>query len=501
MKESGACPEKIVVVGGGTSGWMAAHLIHARWKNAEIVLLEPKDIGTVGVGEGSTPHLKVFFDTIGISESEWMPRCNATYKNGINFSGWSARPGFSTYFHPFPAQVDDLTTPLLFRMAKNRLLGRNVNAHPDHFFLGSYLTRENLGPIAAECFPFTVAYGYHFDSALLGNFLAERASKKNIRVLDAAVIEVMCSDSGEINALRLDDNSTLRGDFFIDCTGFRSLLLQSALRVPFNSYKDTLFNDSAVVIAGERPEVLPPATQSTALLNGWAWQIPLSNRIGNGYVYSSRYIDSDQAELELRSHLGLLESNVTAKHLSMKIGCVKKHWTRNCLGVGLSQGFIEPLEATALALTYETVVHFMHCFERGVFSNKYEAEFNDTMNAKFAGVRDYIVCHYKASQRLDTQYWRDNASNGRVSERVKTILQLWSEGDNFEQTLSGQQLSGVFPAKSWACMLAGYGYFPAGIASSCSASSQAELDQVADFIRRCGLNFTPHNELLGQLAH
>lgn len=492
-------PGKILIVGGGTAGWMTACLMNERWQDVEICVLESSDIGIVGVGEGSTPHLKVFFDEVGIDEAEWMPRCNATYKNGISFHGWSSVPGFESYFHPFPAQVDDLlTVPLFFRSVQARLRGEPADAHPDHYFLESYLTQQNLGPLPAESFPFGAAYGYHFDSKYLGEFLAEKAIERGVKRILGTVTEVLLSPDGAVSSVRLEDDSLLEADFFVDCSGFRSLLMQGALKTRFIGFEDNLFNDAAVVLPSEMSITIPPETRSTALSNGWAWKIPLTNRYGNGYVYSTRYITPDQAETELRQHLGLLESETPARHLGMKVGRVEAHWVNNCLAVGLSQGFIEPLEATAIALSFETVRRFMQHYERGAFTPEFAPTFNREINTKFEGVRDFIVCHYKVNQRKDTAYWRDNAANTKLSEHLSRILYLWRHSENFAQEMQANHLGGSYQPKSWAGMLAGYGVFPPlrfGGTMKGAGPSQ-EMEQLADFIRRCGLNFRPHNELL-----
>lgn len=492
-------PGKILIVGGGTAGWMAANLIASRWDDVDVFLLESEQIGIIGVGEGSTPHLKFFFDTVGLAESEWMPRCNATYKNGISFVGWSSIPGYESYFHPFPAQTDDmLTVPIFFNSIHARMQGNNASAHPDYYFLETYLTKENLGPIPNENFPFGVGYGYHFDSTLLGQFLAETAEGKGVKRIFGTVTEVMLGKNGEITAVRLEDDSLLDADFFIDSSGFKSLLMQGALKANYKSFKDNLFNNAAVVMPTTISGVIPPETRSTALSNGWAWKIPLTNRYGNGYVYSADYITPDQAEKELRQHLGMLESDTAARHLQMKVGRVEKHWEKNCVAIGLSQGFIEPLEATALALSLETITRFMKHYENGSYSNKFEGVFNKEINAKFDGVRDYIVCHYKANQRKDTDYWRDNAANTNLSESLNKILHLWWNSKDFSKDMYMNNLVGSYQPKSWACLLAGHGVFPPLNSNTLGEQygSPHDLGQVTDFIRRCGLNFKKHNELL-----
>ncbi|MCJ8320887.1 MAG: tryptophan 7-halogenase [Colwellia sp.] len=492
-------PKKIIIVGGGTAGWMAANLLACKWKGTEICLVESKEIGIIGVGEGSTPHLKLFFDAIGVAESQWMPRCNATYKNGINFDKWSTIAGFESYFHPFPAQTDDIfTVPLFYKNIQARMQGYKVNAHPDNYFLESYLSRKNLGPLPDECFPFGISYGYHFDSALLGEFLAKNAQSQGVKRIYGTVSDVLVKNDGNLSAVKLKNGSQLEADFFIDSSGFNSLLMQKTLKVNYKSFKDNLVNNAAVVMPSELSQVLPVATKATALSNGWAWQIPLRNRFGNGYVYSSDYIDSNQAETELRQHLGLLESDIDARHLKMKVGRVEKHWHKNCLAVGLSQGFIEPLEATAITLSFNTIEQFIQYFEEGKGTNKFEDAFNKDINLRFDGIRDYIVCHYKANQRNDSDYWRDNAANKNISENLSQILYLWRHSQDFAGDMHKYKLVGSYQPKSWVCLLAGYGVFPKKEMDQTFdySNHQQEIDGVNDFIRRCGLNFKNHSELL-----
>jgi hypothetical protein len=376
--------------------------------------------------------------------------------------------------------------------------GYNTNAHPDPYFLETYITQQNLGPIPTENFPFGVAYGYHFDSGLLGQYLAEKAISRGVNRIFGTVTEVLMHPTGELASVRLDDDSLLSADFFIDCSGFKSLLLQGALKATYISFKENLFNNAAVVMPTPISEIIPPETKSTALSNGWAWKIPLTNRYGNGYVYSADYITPEQAETELRQHLGLLDNDVAARHLQMKVGRVEKHWEKNCVAIGLSQGFIEPLEATALALSFNTISGFIKSYEQGGYTNQFEDAFNKEINARFDGVRDYIVCHYKVNQRTDSEYWKDNAANTHLSETLNQILHFWYRGGDFAKNMYTNNLVGSYQPKSWACLLAGYGVFPPlrSDEKSTQFKSGQDMTQLADFIRRCGLNFKKHNELL-----
>lgn len=494
-------PNKIIIVGGGTAGWMAATLLATKWKHTEVCVVESKDIGIIGVGEGSTPHLKLFFDAINVSETDWMPKCNATYKTGITFDKWSLIPGFESYFHPFEAQTDDpFTLPHFFQNIKNRMQGFEVDAHPDNFFLASQLAKKKLAPHANESFPFGVLYGYHFDSALLGNFLAEHGKSLGIKRIFGQVETVNTDSQGNIDNLLLSDGQTLNADFFIDCTGFNALLLQKTLATPYESYADNLANNASVVLPTAIDSSLPVETRSTALSHGWAWQIPLQNRFGNGYVYSNHYISADAAETELRAHLGLLDNEVEARHLKMQVGRVTKHWHKNCLAVGLSQGFIEPLEATAIALSFNTIWQFIQCFHEGQGTTKYQAAFNDDINQRFDGIRDYIVCHYKMNQRLNNDYWRDCAMNKNTSDTLDKILYLWAKSSDFPADLFKYNLWGAYQPKSWACMLAGYGVFPKthGQQMNNHESMGDEMQGINDFLKRCSLNFSDHTSYLNK---
>ncbi len=492
--------KKIVILGGGTAGWIAANaLVHA-WggRGAEVALVESPDIGTVGVGEGSTPRLKIFFDTIGVEEAEWMPKCNATYKNGISFVGWSTRPGFEHYFHPFASQVDQHTKSAFYFNMHARRHGIDVHAHPDRFFLTARLSANRQGPKADESFPFVMDYGYHFDAGLVGEFLKEKALERGATYVPARVVDVNVKANGDIESLVTDADEKIEADFFIDCSGFSGTLIQKFLKVPFVSYGENLFNDSAVVLPTEQEQNIGSQTVSTALSFGWAWQIPLTHRIGNGYVYSSSFCAADDAEKELRQYLGLLDSDVEARHLKMKVGRVERHWERNCLALGLSQGFIEPLEATALNIVCNTIYDFITTVDSDGIAGAGRDDFNARVNDGFEMVRDYIVAHYILNTREDSEYWRQNAANTRVPERLQQILQIWKSGQGLAQEMERLQIQSSYTAMSWACLLSGYGFFPEtrDVEGSDQFAGQVDMNEIDEFIRRCALNFRSQNELL-----
>ncbi len=499
MRSDPSVPFRILIVGGGAAGWMAASLMARRWAGSavEIAVLESPEIGIIGVGEGSTPQLKAFFRTLGIAERDWMPLCNATYKNGISFHGWSDALGCASYFHPFPSPIDAHTAPAFNYHTHLRRRGVDVAATPDRFFLSAKLAQRRLAPIASRNFPFEIAYGYHFDAHLVGQLLRDHAVSRSVTHHQGKVGGVTHGANGAISDLRLDDGRVMTADFFVDATGFRGLLLQEALGVPFKSFKENLFNDSAVVMptpadaGGVNAE-----TRSIAMKCGWRWDIPLTSRSGNGYVYASDFCTPEQAEQELRSALGLLDSDVAARHLKMKVGRIEKHWAKNCLAVGLSQGFIEPLEATALHLVQATVETFMEEFENGDFTNAREIAFNAAINARFEGVRDYIVCHYRMNRRSDTQYWRANAANDVLSDSLRSIFSCWFSGGDLREEVRRQKIEQYYADMSWQCMLGGYGHFPAALRPAKPAEQRFDMNVIDDFVERCALNFRAHRDAL-----
>jgi tryptophan 6-halogenase len=499
-------PFRFVILGGGTAGWMAACLMAKHWagQRVSVTVVESPDIGIIGVGEGSTPQLRSFFNTLGIAESEWMPKCNATYKNGISFHGWSERSGFEQYFHPFQTVLDPHTAPAFFFHTRARRTGRDAWAHPDRFFLSAKLANQRRGPIADHNFPFDVAYGYHFDAHLVGATLRDHAVEKlGVTHLARTVKAVGLDESGRVAHLKGDDDDIIAGDFFIDCSGFRSTILQQALGEQFQSFSSNLFNDRALAMPTPNDDgVTPCETKATAMEAGWAWRIPLTNRAGNGYVYASAYKSEDEAETELRQHLGMLNSDTPARHLKMKVGQVARSWVKNCLAVGLSQGFIEPLEATALHIVQATVEGFIEAFDAGQFSDEHASTFNRTIAARYEGIRDYIVCHYRMNGRTNSDYWRDNAANMNLSDPLKAIMTCWFRGGDLSAEIATLDIGRYYAPLSWHCLLAGYGTFPADAKMSAPESTLmlSDMAQIDDFVERCARNFRSHDDLLAALA-
>ncbi|WJY19975.1 tryptophan 7-halogenase [Alteriqipengyuania flavescens] len=454
--KGGKAPD-IIVLGGGSAGWITAALLHHAWadKGASVTLVESPAIGIIGVGEGSTPQLKAFFDLLGIDETEWMPVCDATYKLGIRFSGWSARSGFESYFHPFPGPTDLHTQPAFEQVCAAQRRGYEAGAHPDRWFLATRLADEAKAPQAGENFPFAPSYGYHFDAHKLGAFLREWCVSRGVVHREAQVADVEVA-AGEVQALVCDDGTRIGGDLFVDCSGFRAVIAE-ALGSEFQSYGENLFADRAVVMPTPRDGTrIVPATGAIAMRAGWRWSIPLTVRTGNGYVYSSAHISDDEAAAELARECG---GDAEPRFLKMRVGRMRESWRGNCLVAGLSQGFIEPLEATALHIVIHTALEFIQAHEQGGFTARHRDAFNASISERYDGIRDYIVAHYRLNRR-DGDYWRANAANDAISDRLKAMMTAWFTHRDIAAANRELYPKEYYSSASWHCLFAGYGSFP-----------------------------------------
>ncbi|WP_016953940.1 tryptophan halogenase family protein [Catenovulum agarivorans] len=490
MNEHSSHVKSFCILGGGSAGWMTASMLQHVFPQYRICLVESPEIKTVGVGEGSTPALKSFFELLGINESEWMPQCDATYKNGIFFDKWSENQGYTNYFHAFPSIIDNHTLPLFMHNSTARVRGIGVNANPNDYFLTAKLARENKRPIAQESFPFEINYAYHFNSAKLADYLRIRAIANGVVHVQAEVVSSELSVTGDIAKLILDSGDSIVADVFFDCSGMASALIQKALNVQFSSYDKLLFNDSAVVAQTcNAKQNIGTQTISTAMKAGWKWQIPLTTRTGNGYVYSSRYVSDELAEDEFINSIAA-DSKIETKLLKFKLGRVNKHWHKNCVAVGLSQGFIEPLEATALYLIQQTVGKFIDYWQKGQESCEYQTKFNQEINFQFDGIRDYVALHYKLNSRTDTNYWQDSRGGWEnMSDSVLQLVDCWKSGQSIVQKVKELKLDQHYPVSSWFTIFSGHGFYPPANKNVVAEQQKYDLNKLAEFIRRASLNF------------
>ena len=490
----------MVVLGGGSAGWMTACLFHHRWgaRGGKVTVVESPAIGIIGVGEGSTPQLKAFFDLLGIEESEWMAACDATYKLGIRFTGWSEVAGHASYFHPFPGPVDLHTEPGFVQNCALRRRGADVPALPDDWYLAAFLAEGRKAPHPASHFPFAPSYGYHFDSHKLGGFLRDWATARGVVHRALTVADVALTEGGDLAALLCEDGERVEGDLFVDCSGFAGLLCQQKLGVPFRSFSDNLFADRAVVMPTPHGGPIKPQTEAIAMKAGWRWSIPLTTRVGNGYVYSSQFLSDEDAEAELRAAIAVPDGEGEARFLKMKVGRIENSWSRNCLATGLSQGFIEPLEATALHIVIHTAMDFANALEAGGFTAQHRDTFNRRIAERYDGIRDYIVAHYRMNRRTDSDFWRRNAANEALSDNLKAMMTAWFTHQDIEavnRATYGD--TPAYPSMSWHSLFAGYGCFPpeGKLQPPPGHIKAANLDEARHLLSACVSNFPDYNPI------
>ncbi len=495
-------PKNILIVGGGTAGWMTAIHLQNAWadKGIKISLIESPVIGTVGVGEGTTPLLREFYARLGIPESEWMPRCNATYKCGISFPGWSTVTGYEDYFHPFFSDLDKSFIQHFWDNCNLRREGHDIPAHPDDYFVTTVLASQHRAPIPKHKLSADSQYGYHFDALLMGEYLKEKATDKGVELIRDTITDINLDKNGYIASVQTTENGKIKADFFIDCSGFKGLLIRQALGEEPISTKDYMFNDSAIAIPTpiKNEQDIMSETISKAMKYGWVWHIPLANRVGNGYVYSSDYITAEEVEAEFREYLGEDAEGVKALHLHWNPGRLQNHWKKNCVAIGLSQGFLEPLEALMINVIQRSIEGFADNFENGGFTDKYQQVFNDKVNGFIDGIRDYLQLHYKLNTRDDTDYWRDNRDNPNMSPQLTAILEAWDSGEGIDRVLFENINQQVYQRTSWYCMLAGMGRFPKATKGPLRLPirNQKRARQASE---EQAQNFYPHAEYLKKL--
>jgi len=354
---------------------------------------------------------------------------------------------------------------------------------------------RGLAPRPAREFPFDLGYGYHVDPALLASFLQASAVRRGVVHLARRMTSAFLDERGDIRALALDGGDSLAADFFVDCSGADALLIGRALETPWRSYSPALFNDAVVALPtlhGDGP--LMSQTVATALRHGWASRIPLSSRMANAYVYSSAHASADAAETELRAQLGLLDADVPASHSTLRTGRHAKHWHRNCLAIGAAHGVLEPLQGTSLELVQRAAASFVDVLERGDLGEAAQAAFNGGLDAHVDGLRDYLVTHYKSNSRGDTDYWRANAANNVLSDRLQALLRTWMSAQPIEPGIESGSFGTGCSVQAWYCLLAGVGVFPE--VDPARTDSGGDLDGIDDLVRRAAQNFPDHRACL-----
>ena len=442
---------RVIIVGGGTAGWMtAAGLAKSLGGTIDITLVESDAIGTVGVGEAVIPLIKSFHALLELNEKEFLRAVNGTMKLGIEFENWG-RLGES-YFHPFgPTGVEAWAAQFQHYWLRARKQG-NTDALRD-FSLEASLAQAGKFTLASEPQP---QYAYHFDASLYAGLLRKLSEAEGVKRVEGKVVDVQVNgENGFIESVQLESGEHLEGDLFIDCSGFRGLLIEQVLQAEWEDWSHWLRNDRAVAVQTELVSPPAPYTRSTARTSGWQWKIPLQNRVGNGLVFSSDYMGEDEGKKTLLNNLEGKPLN-EVRTIRFRTGRRVEQWVKNCVAVGLSSGFLEPLESTSIHLIQNSILRLVRMFPAAEIAPSEVRQFNYETTKEIEQIRDFIILHYKVTQRRDSKYWVD-CSEMEIPESLAHKIALFESNaravrDNNE----------MFRERSWAAVMLGQGIEPRG---------------------------------------
>lgn len=449
---------RILIVGGGSAGWMTAALLARLFKGLyQITVVESLEIGTVGVGEATIPAIKKFNELLGLDENEFLQRTQGSFKLGIQFNDW-LRPG-SSYIHGFGVIGRDMEWLRCHQYwLKANSQGRA--AAFANYSINTAAALENKFMRAdhrmAESPISDLAHAFHFDAGLYAKYLSGYAQDRGVRRREGKVADVtLRSNDGFIQSATMDDGEVIPADLFVDCSGFRGLLIEQAMKTGYEDWTHWLPCDRAIAVPCERSGDFTPYTRSTARPAGWQWRIPLQHRTGNGHVYSSQYMDDDVAERILCDNLDGAQ-RADPQRLRFVTGKRKKIWNRNCVAIGLSSGFLEPLESTSLHLIQSAIVRMVRLLPDASFDQAGIDEFNRQSDFEYERIRDFIILHYKATERVDTPFWRYCRAMD-VPETLQRKIDLFrANGRIFREDEE------LFAEESWIQVFLGQGIHPRG---------------------------------------
>ncbi|UZJ44475.1 tryptophan 7-halogenase [Marinimicrobium sp. C6131] len=453
----------VVIVGGGSSGWMcAAAIARMAAPGLSITLVESEDIGVIGVGEATIPPLIEFNEFLGLNENEFLSECGGTFKVGIEFVDW-LNVG-ERYFHPFGFFGRD-TPEFAFHQLWLRLRALSAKgvAPPD---AAGDITQYNLCAMAARLGRFsppqggvdtilsTMRHAYHFDSRRYGQLLRRYAEQRGVRRVEGLIEGVQRDpDQGEIRSLTLRNGEVLEGDLFIDCSGFKSLLIEGAMGSDFVDWSRYLPCDRALAMPTTGSGMADPYTRATADRGGWRWRIPLQERMGNGYVYASAFVSEDEVHRRLVEGAEG-EALADPRPLSFRTGHRRTFWEKNCVAIGLSGGFIEPLESTSIHLTQMGIQRLLNLWPGRGFNDAEIAHYNRVMADDYERIRDFIVLHYSATNRRDTEFWR-YVGDMEIPDTLAEKLEIFRGSGRIIPSPED-----LFTPHSWLAVMLGQGITP-----------------------------------------
>jgi len=472
--------DRVVIVGGGTAGWMAAaalgHLLEG--SPTQVALVESEAIGTVGVGEATIPPIIAFNTMLGIDEDEFVRQTNATFKLGIEFVDW-LELGHS-YIHPFGDFGRDFDAIPFYQYWLHRSLAGEKDDLFSYSLMVEACRRERfMRPVKdrPQSAYAGINYAFQFDASLYAAFLRRFAEGKGVERIEGRIQDVtQDAESGHITSVQLESGAAVEGDFFIDCSGFRGLLIEGALETGYQDWRRWLPCDRAIALPCESNGFAVPYTRATAREAGWQWRIPLQHRIGNGHVYCSEFMDDDEAERILRANLDgapLADAN----RLRFATGHRKQFWNGNVLALGLAAGFMEPLESTSIHLIQTSLARLLTHFPDKRFNPADREAFNARTLKEYERVRDFLVLHYTATCRDDSEFWRHCQTIEQSDELQRRIEQFREGGRIFEEP------NDVFGTASWLAVMYGQGIEPVATNPLIAKLPMARIDSVIRQIR------------------
>lgn len=490
---------EIVIIGGGTAGWMAASaLAKVLGPSCSIRLVESEAIGIIGVGEATVPHLKLYNRILEVDEIEFIKQTQGTFKLGIEFVDWG-RLG-DRYIHGFGAIGHDYgLLPFHQYWLKMFAAGKaadiaayslNTLAAPRGKFMTSASDVPAHSPLA------NIAYAYQFDAGRYAQYLRRYAEARGVKRIEGKVVEVLLrGEDGFIEAVRLERGEKLSGELFIDCSGFRGLLIEEALHTGYEDWTHWLPCDRAVAVACENVGPLTPFTRSTARPAGWQWRIPLQHRCGNGYVYSSSYSSDDEA---IQTLMGNLDGRPLGepRKLQFTTGMRKKFWNKNCVALGLASGFMEPLESTSIYLIQSGIARLLNLMPDQNFSPVLIDRYNSQAAFEFERIRDFLILHYYATERRDTAFWR-YCSAMSIPEPLADTIRLFKDSGRFFRNAEE-----MFAITSWIQVMLGQHIVPQHYHPAVDLVPEQEvaglIDSVQSVVAACVDAMPPHAQFIAR---
>lgn len=457
--------KKIVIAGGGTAGWMtAAALSRLIGKELDITLIESDEIPSVGVGEATIPPIINFHRLLKIDEQEFMKATHATFKLGINFENW--RVSEHQYFHSFGTTGKDCWAAT-FHNFWLKGLEEGYTADFETYCLEIQAARHNR---FAHVSNNALNYAYHFDASLYAAFLRKISEQHGVKRLEGKVVDVMLdTETGHISSLQLASGQNIEGELFIDCSGMQGLLIEKKLNAGYEDWSHWLPCDRAIPMQTTSTEDITPYTRSMAHHAGWQWRIPLQHRVGNGLVYCSKYLSDENAEKMLRKNI-TGEPLTDARVIRFQTGRRRKQWLKNCIAIGLSSGFLEPLESTSIHMIQRSIIRLIQLFPSQGIKEPDVREYNRQANSESEFIRDFIILHYKVTQRQDSPFWR-YCKNMEVPESLARRIELFQRcGRIFREDVD------LFHENSWTQVMMGQGITPEQYNPIVNMMSKEELD-------------------------